>query len=45
MTHVLKREIEWWSKTPDQHNGLSTYEPIEKPTSTHTPAATDEEPH
>jgi hypothetical protein len=29
MTHLLKQDLEWWRKLPDQHNGCSIYKPIE----------------
>jgi hypothetical protein len=29
MTHLLKRDLEWWRTMPDQHNGRLIYIPIE----------------
>jgi hypothetical protein len=29
MTHLLKRDLEWWRTVPDHHNGRSIYMPIE----------------
>jgi hypothetical protein len=29
LTHLLRRDLEWWRTVPKQHNGRSIYKPIE----------------
>jgi hypothetical protein len=29
MTHQVKRDLEWWRRVPDQHNGRSIHKPNE----------------
>eukprot|EP00873_Tetraselmis_striata_P036056 jgi/Tetstr1/456320/TSEL_004100.t1 len=29
MTHQLRRDLEWWTQVPAQHNGRSMYKPVE----------------